>query len=636
MSVFLLILVFLAVAVTQMLAGGRQVFLCLPGYGLLAMAAFLSWWPRRRTPIPKGALECLGAAVLFCTYVSIRALFSPEAFLARNDLFAALAAMALYLLIALNVTASRLRLLLVGGILALALANCAIGAVQFFKGQNFMPFPFLPRSNYGWRASGFYGYPNLLAGFLEMALMLGLSMTFWSRWPSWAKMLTAYICGMCLLTIVVTGSRGGYISTTIGLTVFAALSLALVGKLAPGRVIGLILAGMLLIGGGAWGLKQVVSKSFFLQSRAEETLTVDASRMRLWQAAWKQFRLQPVVGTGSGTYLYYGRQFRSPGLQTDPVHAHNDYFEVLAEYGILGIIAAVIFLETHLRCGWNSFTRRISQGTGMASNSLALTVGGLSAAAACLVHCLLDYNLHMPANLLTAAVIFGLLATPGEGPDAAADSERDGGYPPFLRLALPALGLLIFGLILPKAPAEYYAQRTRLILSDPHRSVSPEPDEEMIALARRGLTADPHNPDLHFAIGEAKSAMGELATDPQTKEKLFTEAAESYMAALAYAPGDVRTVLTVALALDELGRFSESEPLCARALELDPRGGATHISVGFHFVMEGKFAEAEAQFRLGKQYGAALGAQAGMNYIEEEKKAKGGGTPTPSTTPKPN
>lgn len=189
MSPLLLILVALAIAITQALAGGRQIALCLPGYALLAVAAVLSWWPRRRTPIPRAATECLVAALLFFAYVTIRAAFSPEQYLARTDLYTACAGMAVYLLVAFNLTSSRWRMALVGVILALAVANCAIGAVQFFKGQDFMPFPFLPRPSNGTRASGFYGYPNHLSGFLEMALMLGMGVVFWSRWPFWVKML---------------------------------------------------------------------------------------------------------------------------------------------------------------------------------------------------------------------------------------------------------------------------------------------------------------------------------------------------------------------------------------------------------------------------------------------------------------
>ena len=98
-----------------------------------------------------------------------------------------------------------------------------------------MPFAYLPRADYGTRASGFYGYPGHLSGFLEMALMLGLGLTFWSRLAPWVKMLIGYVCGMCLLGILITGSRGGYISTAVGLLVFGLLSLVSIGRLAPGH-----------------------------------------------------------------------------------------------------------------------------------------------------------------------------------------------------------------------------------------------------------------------------------------------------------------------------------------------------------------------------------------------------------------
>jgi O-antigen ligase len=640
MSFLLMLLAVLAVTVTQMLAGGRQMALCLPGYGLLAVAAVLSWWPRRRTPIPRAATECLVAAILFCTYVSVRAVLSPEAFLARTDLYAAVGALALYLLVALNVTASRLRLLLIGGLLVLALADCAIGAVQFFKGQEFMPFPFLPRPGYGSRASGFYGYPNHLSGFLEMVLMMGLSIALWSRWPTWAKMLLGYACVMFVLCIVATGSRGGYISTVIGLMAFLLLSLVLVGKLASGRVIGIFLLGLLLVGGVGWGVRKAMSKNFFLESRAESTLSVDVSRMRLWQAAWKQFRLQPVVGTGSGTYLYYGRQFRSPSLSADPVHAHNDYFEMLGEYGILGIITAVIFLETHLRRGWNSFTGRIRDGggfQGMGSNSLALTIGAMSAASACLAHSMLDFNLHMPANLLTAAVIFGLLATPGEGPDAViSEEEEDPGWPPFVRLALPALGILIVVRIAPTAPAEYYAERCRAILADWHRVVSADLDVRMADLARRGLAWDPKNPELHFSLAEAQSAQGDLTTDPAAKETFYTQSIESYRKALECAPGDVRFVLALVSALDGLQRFSESEPLLARALQMDHNGHGPHIAMASHLFLQGKYPEAAAEYQTSIRLGAWATGQAGLERIQEAVKGKGGGETAPAGKPGSN
>ena len=637
MTFAVLILVILAVAVTQALEGGTRPIFCLPGYALLALATIVGWWTTRRTPIPRKMAECLGAAVILCGYICVRAFFSPEEYLARNDLFVALGAMALYLVVALTLTSTKLRLLVVGALLALAVANCVIGAVQFLKGQNFMPFPGLTRPDYGTRASGFYGYPNHLSGFLEMALMLGLALTFWSRWAPWVKMLVGYVCGMCLLGILITGSRGGYISTAVGLLVIGLLSLVLIGKLAPGRVLALSIAGLFLIGGTAWGVRQVMSKSFLVSSRAEKTLTVDASRMRLWQAAWQQYRLQPAVGTGSGTYLYYGRQFRHPDIQTDPIHAHNDYLELFAEYGVIGIFCAIIFLETHLRSGWNTFRRRLSPECnveGRASISLALTIGALSAAAACLTHSMLDFNLHMPANALVAAFVFALLSSSGEGPHPGQDQERIARLPAFTRLAALIVGVLIIAGVLPTAPAEYYLQRCRLIFSDWHHSISADLSGEMGELARRGLNSDPRNPKLYLCLGEAFSVQGDLATNPADKHSFHAQAIDAYTKALEFATGDVYTVLALGRALDAGGRLSESDNLFTRALKLDPSGGATHTAVAAHLLRQGNYSAAEAEYRLAIRFGNWLGGKAGLEILHDEIESKRVGAPTAPDSPK--
>ena len=133
--------------------------------------------------------------------------------------------------------------------------------------------------------------------------------------------------------------------------------------------------------------------------------------------------------------------------------------------------------------------------------------------------------------------------------------------------------------IFPTAPAEYYAERARKILSDWHRAVSAEMDVQMEALARRGLEWDPRNPELHFVIGEGESTQGDLATDPKVQAKFDEQSVTAYRDALACAPGDVRFYLPLGMALDNLRRFSESDALFARALELDPNGGGTHCSV---------------------------------------------------------
>src|SRR5439155_1500716 len=97
--------------------------------------------------------------------------------------------------------------------------------IQFRDGNNFMLIPFLQRFDYGRRASGFYVCPNHLAGALEVLGIFGVSLVCWSRFPTWSKLIIAYVTAVSYAGVLLTGSRGGYASTIASLIVFAGLSL---------------------------------------------------------------------------------------------------------------------------------------------------------------------------------------------------------------------------------------------------------------------------------------------------------------------------------------------------------------------------------------------------------------------------
>src|SRR4051812_41990191 len=100
MNALVLVLAALALVLTQLLLGGWRPVFSLPGYSLLVLAALLSWCRSLRVPISGRATDGLAAAALFFLYIAGRAILSPEEYLARNDLYMALAGMVMYLLVA--------------------------------------------------------------------------------------------------------------------------------------------------------------------------------------------------------------------------------------------------------------------------------------------------------------------------------------------------------------------------------------------------------------------------------------------------------------------------------------------------------------------------------------------------------
>src|SRR6516164_6599208 len=213
-----------ALGLIQVLIGGTRLIFSLPVYGLLAIVGLMSAMSLR-TPKPQPAKLCLASSAIFFGYILTRAFFSPVAYIARSDIYSVLGGLVVYLFIAFICTSAKQRISILLFLLALALVHASIGAIQFRDGSNFMLIPFLQRFDYGRRASGFYVCPNHLAGLLEVLGIFGLSIACWSCYPLWVKILVGYASAVCYLGVVLTGSRGGYLSTITSLVFFGALSL---------------------------------------------------------------------------------------------------------------------------------------------------------------------------------------------------------------------------------------------------------------------------------------------------------------------------------------------------------------------------------------------------------------------------
>ncbi len=569
-EVFSALLLAAAFGVIQALIGGTRLLFSLPAYGLLALIGLLALFSLRR-PKPLPDQLCLVSSAVFFGYILGRALLSPVDYLARPDIYSVLGGLLVYFFVASIFTESKRRIWLLLFLLAAAMIHVLIGAIQFRSGENFMLIPFLQRTDYGRRASGFYVCPNHLAGLLEVLGVFGLSVVCWSRWPTWLKLLTAYAVGICYLGVVLTGSRGGYLSTATSLLVFGGLSLALLHK-ASTRLFWTI-GGTALLAAAVIGVTTIflVQKSDYLSGRAQNIFETTNMRVDLWKGAIKQWKLQPYVGTGSGTFLYYGRQFRTERIQADPVYVHNDYLQLLAEYGLIGVAFFVVFLGLHLRNGWTNFQRlglkRVAVSLPILSNGMAVQLGALAAVSAYIVHSFFDFNLHIPANVLLLAFVFGVLANGGTQREMEPASAKRAlvGW----RLFLPIIGLIVAIQCVRLLPGEYFTERSRMALRD-NQPLS------AVFFAIDGLDREQKNPHLYQYLGSARIEQGDAATtDPGARLYFYEAAITAFEKGRALAPRDKTFPVSLGLAYDELGRFAEGEWMFNEALALDPRSTPT-------------------------------------------------------------
>jgi O-antigen ligase len=554
-----------ALALIQILIGGTRLIYSFPSYAILAVVGLLTLFIFRQ-PKPRPAQLCLISSAIFFGYILVRAFFSPVVYTARPDVYAVVGGLIVYWFIACFCTSAKLRASVLIGLLVLGVVHVLIGAIQFRDGNNFMLISFLQRFDYGRRASGFYVCPNHLAGALEVLGVFGASLVCWSRFPTWSKLLIGYITAVSFAGVLLTGSRGGYASTVTSLFVLALLSLIVLRR-AGTRLVwsigGISALAALIIGGSAFF---VVKKSDYLAERAQNPLSTASIRLDLWHAAIEEWKAQPVIGTGSGTYLYYGRMFRTERMQQDPIEAHNDYLHLLGEYGAVGGVLFLFFLGAHLHNGWKNFQRlgpkRVVVSNNLLSTSLALNLGALAAVAAYIVHSFVDFNLHIPANVLLLAFVFGLLANAGIQRETEDSTMPISAW--WWRALLPATAAFLAIQCVRLLPGEYFAERARTAQRDNH------PDAA-IAFALRGLATEHKNPYLYQYLSSGEFTQCDSMSDEHARAVCYQNPIAALETARALTPQDRNLLVKLGLAYDVVGRHSEAEWMYYDAKQWDPK-----------------------------------------------------------------
>ncbi len=571
MNFLYFLLIAIAFVVIQCLIGGTRLLFSYPSYALLGTAAFLTLASFRR-PVPKPSGLALLSTTLLGGYVLIRAWYSPYPYLARPDLFMTAGCLIVYLMTALYLTGSRDRLRIVTLLLVIAAFQVTLGFFQFTQKSGFMLFGFLrpdAMANDGMvhRASGMFISPNHFAGYLEAAAMFALALACWSRWPIAEKLTAAAVAILCYVGVAISLSRGGYLSSAFSLVILAALFLWMISRVRPGKAFipGLVVV-LTLLTLFATALS-IGARNDKIRLRAQKVIANDI-RYANWAAALDQFHLSPVWGTGAGTHLIYGRLFRRPELQTDPVHAHGDYLEMLAEYGTVGGTLAALFLVMHIANGIRGArkitTQRLTDPQSPPwSNTLALNLGALGVVAALMAHSVVDFNMHIPGNALLYAFAFGILANPGDGPLPALRPSRASTVT-LARFALPVIGACLVSAVIPRFEGERLTEQARVAMRD--RKFS-----DAIRYSKAAILVEQENPDPWFYLGESHRSRASMIPIATLRTSFFEEAVDAYKNGLRLVPQDINLLTRLGQALDGLNRHEEAKDAYQMALRWDPK-----------------------------------------------------------------
>lgn len=265
--------------------------------------------------------------------------------------------------------------------------------LDFFKHSWWIPQEFLAAT---------YVNHNHFAGYLELTIPLTLGMLFsHSSEFRFKKLILGIALYIQASAFILTQSRGGWLSLS---TALLAMGIVLIKNRALKIrhfiifVILLALAFSLIY----WNDREVSERTKSLSAPISEPQNLEASlseRLKIWQGAFGMVKDRPLIGVGIGDFDSGFYRFRPEDYTMRAVYAHNDYLHMAAEMGVFAPILMLLIFAAIILRGIKLGSHPLVLGSAMGILSLAL-------------HGLVDFNFHIPANMLLFTVCAAYVMRP--------------------------------------------------------------------------------------------------------------------------------------------------------------------------------------------------------------------------------
>jgi O-antigen ligase len=278
------------------------------------------------------------------------------------------------------------------------------GSTMVFTGLEYGFFTY--KEHYIGLATGTFVNRNHFAGYLEMSIALGIgaiicqtrdeiNKTWRARIRSWIqfilgqKGLIRLLLVLMVIGLVLSRSRMGNTAMFASLAITAILALILVKSMSKSVKIMLvsILVIDILVVGTFFGIDKVAERIQQTSSDYEQRDEITRDTISMW-------REQPIWGVGAGAFIYSFPPYKSADFTSESFtnHAHNDYAQFLAEFGVPVFI---VLLSSVLYCLWLSIRAmkyrksNFNRGLGFSALMGMLSIG---------IHSTVDFNLQVPSN----------------------------------------------------------------------------------------------------------------------------------------------------------------------------------------------------------------------------------------------
>jgi O-antigen ligase len=242
------------------------------------------------------------------------------------------------------------------------------------------------------------------AAYIEMAIAVPLGLLFSGAVHRDKRLIYLTAIGLMGIALILSGSRGGFVSLLAEVVFILILTnktrgsgqLAL--KIGLGALlIGVVIAGAVLIGGES-------SLTRFAETAQSNDITTN--RTQIWNVTLQIIKNNPLFGAGIGAFAAAYTPYDPMNGIARVEQAHNDYLQILADAGIVGLLLAGFFIYQLFRTGLQNIKTENLFRRGV-------VIGALAGCVAILVHSIFDFVLHTTAITVLFLTLAALVVVAG-------------------------------------------------------------------------------------------------------------------------------------------------------------------------------------------------------------------------------
>ena len=322
------------------------------------------------------------------------------------------------------------------------------------------------------------------------------------------------------------------------------------------------------------------------------------ARLLIWNSTIDMIKDKPLFGSGLGTFPLHYLNYQADFLQNNPdylqflgkaAEAHNEYLQIWAEMGIIGLLSFLLIIIIFYRTNLDSI-KKIKTIEGK-----IIIIGLISGVTVTLVHSIFSFPFHIPAVAAAFWFIVGLTVTSEnifmkkEKVDCKnnyieinINSLKNNNYHRFIKIPLIItiiiLMILTINIIIirPYRAELYLYQGRRWLIDKDYKNALP-----VISFARE---LDPHNGRVLHALGATYYNLGKY-----NQGIYYLQEAKKYMI-------DINTFYILGLSYSQLNMHKEAEEEFKRAIYLNPKFTEGYHSIGLLYFSREDYDDAIKQW----------------------------------------